>query len=178
VNRIHQMTAKAIATPQHPLPVTANSDAEEALRRAQGRPAPIRPPAPRQTSHALTALANMTPGRRRLIAACAEAYLAQVDRRVLPMGYDQPIFTDAGNRGDAYRMRRGEQFAQMLGISCRPANADLPATARAVLAAIDSPVRNLTAAAVESGDPIGVAVAYLVASTIHSQGSRPLAVAA
>lgn len=168
MNRIHSLTAEAIATPR-PVPVTANSDAEEALRRAQGRPAPIRPPAPRQTSHALTALANMSPGRRRLIAACAEAYLAQVDRRVLPMGYDQPIHTDAGNRGDAYRMRRGEQFAQMLGISCRPANADLPATARAVLAAVDEPVVELTNAANATGHPFGVALLHLITGATRSQ---------
>lgn len=174
MNRIHQMTAKAIATPRH-MPVTANSDAEEALRRVQGRPAPIRPPARKQISHALTALANTTPGRRRLIAACAEAYLAQVDRHVLPMGYDQPIHTDAGNRGDAYRMRRGEQFAQMLGISCRPANADLPATARAVIAAVNKPVVELTDAAIATGNPVGVALLHLINGTTRSQS---LAVAA
>jgi hypothetical protein len=115
----------------------------------------------RQIAHALAALARTTPGRRRFIQAAAEEYLSQVDRRVLPRGYDMPIATEAGNRADAYRMRRGWTVAQMLGIACRPSDRHLPATARAVLAAIDAPVQQLTAAATATGQPLLVAVLHV-----------------
>ncbi|MFD4855125.1 hypothetical protein [Streptomyces atratus] len=115
----------------------------------------------RQTQHALTALARTTPGRRRLIAACAEEYLAQVDRRRLPVGYHKPILDDRSNRVDAFSMRRGDQFARMLGIACRPSNEHLPATARAVLDVVDAPVRKLTAAATATGQPHLIAVLHI-----------------
>ncbi|MFE7105611.1 hypothetical protein ACFU98_10700 [Streptomyces sp. NPDC057575] len=115
----------------------------------------------RQAQHALAALAHTSPGRRRLIAACAEEYLSQVDRRRLPLGWGQPITDDHFNRADAYEMRRGNVFARMLGISCRPSDPQLPDTARAVLAAIDAPVRKLTATAVATGQPRLVAALYI-----------------
>ncbi|MFE2930638.1 hypothetical protein [Streptomyces sp. NPDC059278] len=115
----------------------------------------------RQTQHALTALAHTTPGRRRLIATCAEEYLAQVDHKRLPVGYQRAILNDRSNRADAYRMRRGEQLAQMLGISCRPSDPQLPDTARAVIGAVDTPVRKLTATAVATGQPHLIAALYI-----------------
>lgn len=119
----------------------------------------------RQTSHALAMLATTTPGRRRVIQAAAEGYLAQVDRRRLPLGYDLPITSDHSNRADAYRMRRGETFARMLGISCSPSDANLPDTARAVLAAIDAPVTELTDRAEATGQPVLVAMLHLIGAT-------------
>ncbi|MFF0629816.1 hypothetical protein [Streptomyces sp. NPDC004296] len=116
----------------------------------------------RQILHALTALSRTTPGRRRLVRDCAEQYLSQVDRQRLPVGYDQPISTDWANRADAHRMRHGDQFARMLGISCRPGDRHLPATARAVIAAVDAPVEQLVDIAQRTGDPAGVAVAHVV----------------
>ncbi|MGW5816497.1 hypothetical protein [Streptomyces noursei] len=122
-------------------------------------------PAPsRQAQHALTALARTTPTRRRLIRECAEEYLSQIDRHRLPVGCRWPIGYDPANRADAYRMRRGLQFAGMLGISCRPDDEDLPATARAVVAAVDATLHELTAVAHCAGDPVGIAVAYVVAA--------------
>ncbi|MFJ1695686.1 hypothetical protein ACIOHC_11130 [Streptomyces sp. NPDC088252] len=115
----------------------------------------------RQTQHALTALAHTTYGRRRLIATCAEEYLAQIDRLRLPVGYSSPITDDRGNRADAYRMRRGDQFARMLGIACHPSDEHLPATARAVLDIVDAPVRQLTAAATATGQPHLVAALHI-----------------
>ncbi|MET9051227.1 hypothetical protein ABZW50_08745 [Streptomyces bacillaris] len=106
-------------------------------------------------------LAATTPGRRRVIGAAAEEYLSQVDRRRLPMGYDLPIMLDHNNRADAYRMRRGDVFARMLGIACQPTDAQLPDTARAVLAAINAPVDRLVQAAVESGSPELVALLWV-----------------
>ncbi|WP_331759889.1 hypothetical protein OG422_31125 (plasmid) [Streptomyces sp. NBC_01525] len=138
---------------------------------------PLRPAASlaRQARHALTALARTTPGRRRLIRDCAETYLSQVERRALPVGYDQPITSDVANRVDAYRMRGGSQFARMLGVSCRPANEDLPATARAVIAALDAPVDALTAVAIRTQDPAGTAVAWIVAGALTAQVSDEFA---
>lgn len=164
--------------PQRPALATANSDADEALRRVQGKPAPIRPPAQRQARHALTALTTTSPGRRQLIAACAEDYLAQIDRRVLPVGWTQPITNDHYNRADAYRLRSGDQFARMLGIACQPSDPHLPDTARTVLAAINSPVTELTNAATVTGDPVGIAVLYVITGTVPSQVSQSAAVAA
>lgn len=39
------LTTSPTIIPQRPALATANSDADEALRRVQGRPAPTRPPA-------------------------------------------------------------------------------------------------------------------------------------
>ncbi|WP_432111386.1 hypothetical protein [Streptomyces sp. YPW6] len=122
-------------------------------------------PASRQTRHALTALTTLTPGRRHVIQAAAEEYLSQVDRRRLPMGYDLPITLDHSNRADAYRMRRGDTFARMLGISCQPSDADLPNTARAVLAAINAPVDRLTARAATTGQPTAIALLHILGAT-------------
>ncbi|MEU3976869.1 hypothetical protein [Streptomyces bacillaris] len=122
-------------------------------------------PASRQTAHALTALATLTPGRRRVIQAAAEEYLSQIDRHRLPLGYDLPITLDHSNRADAYRMRRGETFARMLGISCQPSDADLPDTARAVLATINAPVDQLTARATATGQPAAIALLHLLGAT-------------
>ncbi|MEV5592209.1 hypothetical protein [Streptomyces sp. NPDC052496] len=120
----------------------------------------------RQTRHALTALVRTSAGRQRLIRDCAERYLAQVDRRWLPAGYSHPIDDDRDNRIDAFLERRGDQLARMLGLALRPDDEHLPATARAVIAACDEPVIALTEAAHLSGDPVGIAVAYVVAGTL------------
>ncbi|MEV8402602.1 hypothetical protein [Streptomyces niveus] len=114
-----------------------------------------------QTRHALTALASTTPGRRRFIEAAAEEYLSQVDRRRLPVGYHRAIPSDRANRTDAYRMRGGHQFARLLGIACHPTDEHLPGTARAVLAEIAAPIRQLTDAATASGQPTLVATLWL-----------------
>lgn len=119
----------------------------------------------RQTRHALTALTALTPGRRHVLQAAAEEYLSQVDRRRLPLGYDLPITLDHSNRADAYRMRRGETFARMLGIACQPSDADLPNTARAVLAAINGPVDQLAARAITTGQPTAVALLHILGAT-------------
>jgi hypothetical protein len=119
-------------------------------------------PTGRKTRHALTALTRTSPGRRRLIAACAAEYLSQVDRERLPRGYDQPIADDRANRADAYRMRRGDTLARLLGLSVRPDDASLPDVARAVLAAVDTPVRDLTTQATATGQPVLVAIAHLI----------------
>ncbi|MFE4018559.1 hypothetical protein ACFXPZ_14215 [Streptomyces sp. NPDC059101] len=132
----------------------------------------------RQTRHALTALARTTPARRRLIRTCAEEYLSQIDRHRLPMGYGQPMLYDPANRADAYRMRRGAQLAGMLGISCRPDDKDLPETARAVVAAVDATVHELTAVAHCVGDPVGIAVAYVVAAVRQPRTTEPTPLAA
>ena len=116
----------------------------------------------RQISHALTALARTTPGRRRVIQAAAEKYLAQVERRWLPVGYTHPIDDDRLNRVDAFRMRRGDTLARMLGLACRPDDEHLPDTARAVLAAINAPVDRLMAAATASGFPAAVALVHIL----------------
>lgn len=120
----------------------------------------------RQTRHALAMLATTTPGRRRVIQAAAEEYLSQIDRRRLPMGYDVPITLDHSNRADAYRMRRGDVFARMLGISCQPSDADLPDTARAVLAAINTTVTQLSAHAEVTGQPAAVAFLHILGAPL------------
>jgi hypothetical protein len=106
-------------------------------------------------------LATLTPGRRRVVQAAAEEYLSQVDRHRLPVGYDLPISDDHRNRADAYRMRQGNTFTRMLGIGCQPSDAQLPNTARAVLAEIDAPVDRLVQAATESGRPELVALLWV-----------------
>ncbi|MEV0917866.1 hypothetical protein AB0I93_26860 [Streptomyces sp. NPDC049967] len=114
-----------------------------------------------QARHARAALATTAPGRRRVIQAAAEEYLSQIERRRLPVGYDRPIGDDRQNRADAYQMRRGETFARMLGIACRPSDTDLPNTARAVLAELTAPVAELTARAVATGQPAAIALLHL-----------------
>lgn len=121
---------------------------------------PAATPAARQTRHALTALATASTDRRRRIAQYAETYLSQVDRRVLPVAYSRPIADDRANRADAYRMRGGDQFARMLGISCHPADPNLPDTARAVLAEIEAPVDRLVHTALATGAPGAVALLH------------------
>lgn len=119
----------------------------------------------RQTRHALTALARTTPGRRNLIAARAAKYVAQIDRRILPLGHDAPIGNDRLNRIDAYRMRGGDQVARMLGIACRPEDTSLPNTARAVLDAVDATPRRLAALAHATGHPHLVAALHVAGVT-------------
>ncbi|MFH8752962.1 hypothetical protein ACH4GK_17795 [Streptomyces rimosus] len=119
----------------------------------------------RQMRHALTALAKVSPGQRRRIREAAEEYLSQVEYRRLPAGYKRPLIDERVNRADAFKLRRGNLLARLLGISCRPDDEDLPDTARAVIAACEAPVTALTEAAQSSGDPVGVAVAYVVAGT-------------
>jgi hypothetical protein len=126
----------------------------------------------RQIRHALTALASITPGRRRVIQAAAEDYLAQVDRRRLPVGYQAPIVDDRNNRADAFRMRRGDAFARMLGLAVRPADEHLPNTARAVLAAINEPVDRLTDAAHCTDNPAAVAITYIRTGRIPASIAR------
>lgn len=115
-----------------------------------------------QARHALTALATTTPGRRRVIQAAAEEYISQIEYRRLPIGWTVPITNDRCNRVDAYRMHRGHIFARMLGIACQPQDTQLPDTARAVLAAINAPVTQLTARAVASGQPALVALLHIL----------------
>ncbi|MFJ9799895.1 hypothetical protein [Streptomyces sp. NPDC101145] len=125
----------------------------------------VEPPATygnRKVRHALTAFARTSSARRRLIAVCAADYLSQVDRERLPRGYDQPIADDRRNRADAYRMRRGDTLARLLGLAVRPDDADLPDVARAVLAAAEAPVRRLTALAATTGQPLFVAISHLI----------------
>ncbi|MGW7247726.1 hypothetical protein [Streptomyces decoyicus] len=116
----------------------------------------------RQTRHALTALARTTPGRRRVIQTAAENYLAQVDRRTLPIGWAIPITNDRFNRVDAFRMRRGDVLARLLGLAVQPADEHLPHTARAVLAAINATVDQLTQAAHRTGNPAAVAIGHVL----------------
>ena len=127
----------------------------------------------RQARHALTALAALTPGRRRVVQAAAENYLSQIDRRHLPVGYTQPINDDRINRADAYHMRRGETFARMLGIACQPADANLPDTARAVLAAINAPVDELTNKATSTGQPFAVALLHIFSADSGQADEAP-----
>ncbi|MFD4257742.1 hypothetical protein ACFWR9_08920 [Streptomyces sp. NPDC058534] len=115
----------------------------------------------RQTRHALTALAHTTPHRRRVIQSAAEDYLSQIDRRRLPIGWNVPIADDRYNRVDAYRLRRGDTFARMLGISCTASDDRLPDTARAVLAVLDAPVARLVARAEATGQPAAVALLHM-----------------
>ena len=129
------------------------------LRTEAAAPSPAQA---RQTRHALTALARTTPGRRRIIQRAAKDYLSQVERRRLPLGCNTPLTNDHGNRADAFRMRRGDLFARMLGLAVHPVDQHLPGTARAVLAALDAPVQQLTSAAAVSGQPLLVAMAHCV----------------
>ncbi|MFD9569968.1 hypothetical protein ACFWBI_09000 [Streptomyces sp. NPDC059982] len=125
-------------------------------------PKQITTPARRQLDHALTALARTTPGRRRYIRAAAANYLAQVDHRILPVGYDRPIYGDWANRADAYEMRGGRTVAAMLGLAVRPTDADFPTIARAIVTAVDAPVDHLVQAARTSGAPAAIALLHLV----------------
>lgn len=120
-------------------------------------------PQVRQVRHALTALSRASIGRQRLIRHAATAYLSQIDRAKLPLGYDRPIYDDDSNRSDAFRMRHGDLLAKLLGIACRPSDRHLPATARAVLAELDAPVRQLTETARATGQPHVVAALHLLA---------------
>lgn len=122
-------------------------------------------PARRQIRHALTALARTTPGRRRYIAAAAQEYLNQVDGRLLPVGYVRPILCDWANRADAYRMRRGSTVAAMLGLAVRSDDRHLPATARAIIDAVNAPVDRLVAAAQTTSAPADVALAHILGGT-------------
>lgn len=119
-------------------------------------------PAQRQLDHALTALARTTPGRRRYIREAAAEYLAQVDYRILPVGYDQPIYGDWINRADAFKMRGGATVAAMLGLAVRPTDEHFPTTARAIITAVDTPVDTLVEAARTSGAPAAVALAHIL----------------
>jgi hypothetical protein len=115
-------------------------------------------------------LATTPPGRRRVIQAAAEEYLSQIERHRLPLGWNQPITDDRYNRVDAYRMRRGDVFARMLGIACQPSDADLPDTARAVLAGINAPVAELTARAEATRQPVAVALLHVFGATALDVG--------
>jgi hypothetical protein len=115
----------------------------------------------RQIRHALTALSHTTPGRRLVIESAARNYLNQVDRRRLPIGYSVPIHDDRRNRIDAFCMGGGHTLARMLGIAAKPSNEDMPATARAILDAIDAPVRMLTESAHRTGQPILIAILWM-----------------
>jgi hypothetical protein len=115
----------------------------------------------RQIRHALTALTHITPGRRLVIESAARNYLDQIDRRRLPVGYSVPIHDDRRNRIDAFTMGGGHTLARMLGIAATPSTPDLPATARAILYAIDTPVRLLTEAATRTGQPLLIAVLWM-----------------
>lgn len=123
--------------------------------------------AQRQITHALTALARATPGRRRYIAEAATEYLNQVDGRILPLGYDQPFSPAcaAANRSDAFRMRRGDTAAAMLGLAVRPNDPNLPATLRAVIDAVNAPVDYLVQAAHTTGAPAAVALVHILGRT-------------
>lgn len=118
----------------------------------------------RQLDHVLTALASMSPGRRRYIAEAAQEYLDQIDGRRLPMGYDRPFPAScaAANRADAYRMRRGCTVAAMLGLAVQPYDEHFPTTVRAVITAIDAPVDRLMQAAHTTGAPAAVALVHLL----------------
>lgn len=116
----------------------------------------------RQLDHALTALARTTPGRRRYIAAQAERYLAQVERRRRPAGYRRDYRDDMMNRRDAFEIRGGATVAAMLGLSVRPSDAQFPATARAIITAVNAPVDRLTEAAHITGAPAAVALIHIL----------------
>ncbi|MFD6968358.1 hypothetical protein [Streptomyces sp. NPDC059949] len=124
-------------------------------------------PAQRQLDHALTALARITPGRRRYIAEAAAEYLDQIDGRRLPLGYNRPFpaaLADA-NRADAFRMRRGCTVAAMLGLAIQPADEHFPTTARAIISAVNAPVDRLVQAAHTTGAPAAVALVHLLGGT-------------
>lgn len=148
-----------------PTAQTFDDDSDDACPRCGDWTCTCRTPATRQTRHALTALAALTPGRRRVVQATAEEYLSQIEHRSLPIGWNRPITGDRYNRVDAYRHRRGHIFARMLGIACQPQDPHLPDTARAVLAAIDAPVAELVARAQTTGHPGLVALLHILGAT-------------
>ncbi|MBT2467820.1 hypothetical protein J7E97_08025 [Streptomyces sp. ISL-66] len=136
------------------------------IKRA-GQPWLVEQPTMTQTGrarHAIAAFARTSSGKQRLIRAAAEEYLSQIDRRRLPVGYGRAILDDYANRIDAYEMRQGHVFTKMLGLSIRPGDAALPEIARTVLAAADATVEELVSAAKASGDPAGLAVAWIVSA--------------
>ncbi|MFD3717253.1 hypothetical protein [Streptomyces sp. NPDC058674] len=116
----------------------------------------------RQLDHALTALAATTPGRRRYIAAEAERYLAQVERRRRPYGYRRDYRDDMINRRDAFEMRGGATVAAMLGLAVRPSDPQFPSTARAIITAVGAPVDQLIETARTTGAPAAVALVHLL----------------
>ncbi|WP_405699115.1 hypothetical protein OG209_05335 [Streptomyces sp. NBC_01383] len=162
-------TAQLTTAPTSADNTPALTPADIAAHEASSYVSPARPPVTidgtAQTRHALAMLATTAPGRRRVIQAAAEEYLSQIERRRLPLGWNIPITDDRYNRVDAYRMRRGEVFARMLGISCQPSDAQLPDTARAVLAAIDATPQHLADLAQVTGQPALVALLHLVGAT-------------
>ncbi|MCX5587569.1 hypothetical protein [Streptomyces erythrochromogenes] len=129
------------------------------------RPTTPNTPARRQLDHALTALARMSPGLRRYTAEAAQEYLDQIDGRRLPMGYDRPFGPglEAANRADAFRMRRGNTVAAMLGLAVQPADKHFPTTLRAIVTAVDAPVDRLVETARTTGAPAAVALVHLLA---------------
>lgn len=118
--------------------------------------------AQRQLDHALTALSRMSPARRRYIAAAAERYLAQVERRHRPYGYGRDLRVDTMNRADAFTYRGGSTVARMLGLAVQPSDPRFPATARAVITAVDAPVDRLVETAQTTGAPAAVALLHLL----------------
>ncbi|MER5482941.1 hypothetical protein ABT024_06955 [Streptomyces sp. NPDC002812] len=127
---------------------------------------PTQPDSPaqrRQLDHVLAALATASPGRRRYIAEAAQEYLDQIDGRRLPVWSSRPILDDHCNRGDAFRMRRGCTVAAMLGLAVRPTDPNLPATARAIIDVVNTPVDQLVQAAHNTGAPAVVALVHLLA---------------
>ncbi|MFE2323605.1 hypothetical protein ACFXD5_06725 [Streptomyces sp. NPDC059385] len=133
----------------------------------QTAPAGVRTPARRQLDHALTALARTTPGRRRYIAEAATEYLDQIDGRRLPMGYDRPFppALAAANRSDAFRMRRGDTVAAMLGLAVQPSDPNFPTTLRAIVTAVDTRVDRLVQAAHTTSAPAAIALAHILGGT-------------
>lgn len=122
-------------------------------------------PARRQLDHALTTLATASPGRRRYIAEAAEQYLAQVERRRRPYGYRRDYRNDTMNRRDAFEMRGGATIAAMLGLAVRPSDPQFPATARAIVTAVNAPVDRLVETAHTTGAPAAVALLHLLGGT-------------
>ncbi|MEV6569950.1 hypothetical protein [Streptomyces sp. NPDC051577] len=128
-------------------------------------PQPTDSPARRQLDHALTALAATTPGRRRYIAAQAERYLAQVERRQRPAGYRRDYHNDVMNRRDAFEIRGGATVAVMLGLSIRPSDPQFPGIARAIVTAVNAPVDQLVEAAHTTGAPAAIALVHILGGT-------------
>ncbi|MCY0960847.1 hypothetical protein [Streptomyces sp. H27-H5] len=143
----------------------ADSVAPTAPTPAAADPRQSATPAQRQLDHALTALARTTPGRSRYIADAAERYLAQVERRRRPYGYRRDYRDDMMNRRDAFEMRGGHTVATMLGLSVRPSDPQFPATARAIITAVNAPVDQLVEAARTTGAPAAVALAHILGGT-------------
>ncbi|MEU1071896.1 MULTISPECIES: hypothetical protein [unclassified Streptomyces] len=157
----------------------ARAAAHEPLRRATGAPAPdaasLAPSRAlsRQLRHALAALDGMSSGRREQLREAAEGYLAQVDRRRLPVGCDRAIGWDPANRADAFRMRGGQTFARMLGLGVRPNDPHLPDVARAVLAQLDMVPSELAALGSASGDPVTVGVLWMATAVQQTFPADP-----